>query len=514
MGTPRRGRAGRNVHDRTGGQIRRFAYHLHVCGVDDRIAAGEVPAQTPPRPTGQERNLVATMWDWGATPEEFVHDEVVSDKRNPRVNANGPVYGVASGSDGLTWVDPLENKAYQVQLPTNNPRLTSPLGSQVSVASLYMGGDIYWHNPAYPHNPMMDGKGRVWITATIRDPDTTPDFCKPESGNKFAQYFAAPRSSKQPEVFDPQTQKIEMIDTCFSTHHLEFDNQDTIAFSNLGGGDVVGWVDTRVFDKTHDAQAAQGWCPAVLDTNGDGKISKGWTEPNEAIDPKRDHRVPISWYGNAVNPVDGSYWGANVGGILRLERGNNPPESCKTERYEAPPNTAYYPHGIDFDSSGVAWVNFPASGDLASFDRRKCKVLNGPTATGQHCPEGWTFYRIPGPMMAGQNRISSDWTYIVWVDRFNTLGVGEDAVITTGTNSDSMYVFSPKTRTWLTLRVPYPLTYYARGNDGRIDDPNAGWKGRGVWSNYGNTNNWHIEGGKGTHSKIVKFQMRPDPLAN
>jgi hypothetical protein len=49
--------------------------------------------------------------------------------------------------------------------------------------------------------------------------------------------------------------------------------------------------------------------------------------------------------------------------------------------------------------------------------------------------------------------------------------------------------------------------------DGRIDDPDAGWKGRGVWANYGTNFNWHTEGGKGTTSKMVKFQMRPNPLA-
>ena len=30
----------------------------------DRIAAGEYPKQAPPRPTGVERNLVISMWDW------------------------------------------------------------------------------------------------------------------------------------------------------------------------------------------------------------------------------------------------------------------------------------------------------------------------------------------------------------------------------------------------------------------------------------------------------------------
>ena len=65
----------------------------------------------------------------------------------------------------------------------------------------------------------------------------------------------------------------------------------------------------------------------------------------------------------------------------------------------------------------------------------------------------------------------------------------------------------------LTLRVPYPLGFYSRGVDGRIDDPDAGWKGRGLWANYGTNFLWHIEGGKGTTSKMVKFQIRPDPLA-
>ena len=70
-----------------------------------------------------------------------------------------------------------------------------------------------------------------------------------------------------------------------------------------------------------------------------------------------------------------------------------------------------------------------------------------------------------------------------------------------------------KTGRWTQLRVPYPLGFYTRGLDGRIDDPNAGWKGRGLWANYGTNFLWHIEGGKGTTSKMVKFQVRPDPLA-
>lgn len=63
------------------------------------------------------------------------------------------------------------------------------------------------------------------------------------------------------------------------------------------------------------------------------------------------------------------------------------------------------------------------------------------------------------------------------------------------------------------LRVPYPVGFFTRGLDGRIDDPEAGWKGRGLWANNATNTAWHVEGGKGTRGAVVHFQLRPDPLA-
>jgi hypothetical protein len=48
--------------------------------------------------------------------------------------------------------------------------------------------------------------------------------------------------------------------------------------------------------------------------------------------------------------------------------------------------------------------------------------------------------------------------------------------------------------------------------DGRIDDPNGGWKGRGLYADYGPNAVWHTEGGKARAARS-KFQLRPDPLA-
>jgi hypothetical protein len=64
------------------------------------------------------------------------------------------------------------------------------------------------------------------------------------------------------------------------------------------------------------------------------------------------------------------------------------------------------------------------------------------------------------------------------------------------------------------LRVPYLMGFYTRSVGARIDDPDGGWKGRGMWTSYQEVPLWHIESGEGTFGKVAKFQARPDPLAH
>src|ERR1019366_9584347 len=119
-----------------------------------------------------------------------------------------------------------------------------------------------------------------------------------------------------------------------------------------------------------------------------------------------------------------------------------------------------------------------------------------------------------GPTLNGTDGVSADFLYYNWVDQFDTLGLGKNTPIATGSGSDSLLVWDPKTSHWIILRVPYPLGFYSRGVDGRIDDSKTEWKGRGLWATYGPIPNWHIEGGKGTTPILIHFQIRPNPLAN
>src|SRR5262249_51479114 len=75
----------------------------------DRIAAGELPFAKPERPQGIERNVVVTMWDWGH-PTSYLHDAVSTDRRNPRLNANGSIYG--SPEDSTEQMPILDQKTF------------------------------------------------------------------------------------------------------------------------------------------------------------------------------------------------------------------------------------------------------------------------------------------------------------------------------------------------------------------------------------------------------------------
>ena len=363
---------------------------------------------------------------------------------------------------------------------------------------------------------MFDEQGRMWITSAVRPPEN-PDFCKAGSDHPSAKLFPIERAGRHLAMWDPKTQKLTHISTCFGTHHLMFAEDANNTLWTSGGGQVVGWLNRKMFEETGDEAKSQGWTALILDTNGNGRRDE-YVEPDQPLDPAKDRRFGGAFYAVAPAP-DGSVWGTQLGfpgAVIRLNPGSNPPATALAEVYEPPfndPKTpGFSPRGGDVDRDGVYWTAL-ASGHLASFDRRKCKgPLNGPKATGQHCPEGWTLYAEPLPQMKGvTDPGSAEGSYYTWVDQFDTLGLGRNVPINTGNASEALLAL--KDGKWVVIRVPYPLGFYTKWMDGRIDDPKGGWKGRGLWATVSTRAPFHMEGGKGTTSKVVKVQLRPDPLA-
>ena len=215
-------------------------------------------------------------------------------------------------------------------------------------------------------------------------------------------------------------------------------------------------------------------------------------------------------------------WGSVLGmpgALVRFVPGAHPPATALSEYYEVPwnnpkaPVQGFAPRGMDVDSNGVVWTVL-SSGQLASFDRRKCKgPLNGPTATGQHCPEGWTLYALPGPNYKGAvDSGSADSAYYDFVDRFDMLGVGKDIPLATGNLSEA----SAGAGRRQVPDVPRALSdgvlckghgWPDRQSEGRLE-------GEGDLDDLSrHARRSTSKAARGRRASWLKFQVRPDPLS-
>jgi hypothetical protein len=450
-----------------------------------RIDGGEVPPM-PPRPTGVERNIVVTQWQWGEW-NGYFHDEISTDKRNPTLYPNGKVYGLDIGRDLLWVLDPKANSVASFKVPVRQPGFDKE--------EAFHSWSVY-HRIASPHNPMMDDKGRVWITQVIRDEDDAHypkwgDGVRVYEGGKEppkAEEGAAPDASQNAEAggrhhrqlsyFDTKTEKFVTVDTAYGTHHLQFDQQGRIWTSIDSVG--LGMFDPSKFDPEHPDTEAQAQKLFI-------KVSPTTGKP-----------VSGGGYGIAVNPADGTVWRAmpSAGGPGNKLNEFDP----KTNTFKDYPLPApgRGPRGVDASTDGIIWFA-TGSGHLGRLDPHT---------------EKFTYWPMPGPKLKGTGDETgpADFAYYIWVDQFDVLGLGKNTPIVTGTNSDSLLAFNPATEKWTIIRMPYPLGFFSRGMDGRVDDPNTGWKGRGLWANYSMDPTRFIE--KTRMPYINHIQLRPDPLAH
>ena len=407
------GQAGENMVTAAAGQLGGSPFK-YLADWTERVAKGELPDAKPTRPQGVERNIVITLRDWH-NGKQYLHDLIASDRRYPTVNAYGPLYGQCEHAcDDMPILDPVKNVATNFVLPTT-PDMPLALGPgnagsiKILGPSAYWGEENIWNSRANNHNSMFDRKGRLWLAATGHVPDN-PAFCKKGSSHPSAVEFPLDRTNRRVTMYDPKTGKYTAYQTCFGSHHLQFgyDANETLWMSTGGGGGNVGWINTKMLDETGDIEKSQGWTALVLDTNGNGQRDE-YAEPNQPLDPAKDKRIGATFYAVMPSPVDGSIWGTlrgNPGAVVRIDPGPNPHRAL-AEIYNVP-LPGFGVRGGDIDKQGRAVVSL-ASGHMGIFDRRKCKgPLNGPKATGDHCPEGWTFHQYPGPGFKGIGENSAE----------------------------------------------------------------------------------------------------------
>lgn len=495
----------------------------------DKIAKGAVPATKPARPSGVERNVVLTVIGWGDSVQ--LHDQTSSDRLAPTTNAGGPIYGISTSEGLLYMMNPKTTETTSIPIP---------------------GVDGSEHAPQTGiHASEMDDKGRLWIASVGVTEQPEPTWCS-DGSTPSSKYFPLHGSLYKTAVplpyYDPKTKKVTNLAVCAGGNHGHFDFGPDKNFFLTHDTNVIPWINTRIWDQTGDLKKAFQWCPMVLDTSGDGRIDPNranWVEPPlDALagvgeyrggasaaqmeqlnrikpQPGKDLRINRYLYGLGVDPNGGVWAAAYVpyvpSGVVYLRPGAHPPETCITEYYEPPMKNGEYvafgARGVGSDLQGRAWVAF-SSGHIGVFDRRKCTVVNGPTATGQQCPEGWTIYDLPVPKV-GSTPDTSDMAYSQWPDHSNVMGLGKDAHFLPLVNSDSIVALPDGSTKFVTFRVPYPMGFYTRGLDFRMESAGADWKGRTFSATEASSVPGHQEGGvESPGAQEYIFQIRPDPLAH
>ena len=103
---------------------------------------------------------------------------------------------------------PKEHSTFALDIPTRCRGLGAVALPGAGFPSLHWGNEHLWanppNNPADPHNPMIDSKGRVWTTSKIRE-NEQPTWCNAELGNKFADWFPLHANGRQASSTIPKT---------------------------------------------------------------------------------------------------------------------------------------------------------------------------------------------------------------------------------------------------------------------------------------------------------------------
>ena len=158
---------------------------------------------------------MVTTWDWG-DPKKYLHDLIASDRRDPTVNAYGPLFGSPEYStDVLPILDPKTHTVTNFKAPVRDADTPEGLGPGHAAMAKPLGPSPYWgeeklcDTKVNNHNAMFDQKGRVWLAAAVRGPKN-PDFCKKGSDHPSAKLFPLEQTHRALAMLDPKTTEVHL----------------------------------------------------------------------------------------------------------------------------------------------------------------------------------------------------------------------------------------------------------------------------------------------------------------
>lgn len=255
--------------------------------------------------------------------------------------------------------------------------------------------------------------------------------------------------------FDPEAETWDIVDMKegINPHTLRFDQQGRLWYT-ISATNHVGMFDPETreqgfirLDFPDLKTRLMTWFSPFAIANAD------WLGLEDRSAEMDGVSMPVP-YGIDINPLDGSVWVSQLymDTIVRID-----PETFEITTIETPFIT---PRRLRFDSKGNLWVPSYAEGSIHRFDTTEMAWKES--------------YVIP------VEPLGSEVPYAVFVDQRT------DHVWITGTQSDSIIRFEPRTENWTIYPLPTRVTY-TRELD--MD------KARNLWTSHSSSPAWHVEGG-------------------
>ena len=190
-------------------------------------------------------------------------------------------------------------------------------------------------------------------------------------------------------------------------------------------------------------------------------------------------RLGQVFYAVMPSPIDGSVWGTirYSPAIVRIAPGSN---SCWKPRFRKSIRSrcrALASAAATSTSKGVVWASL-ASGQHRQLRPQQVQRSAQRTERDRRpLPRGLVVLQVSGPGLRGHRRQQRGVRATTAGSTSTTpFGMGKDVPVSTANLMDGLVALG-KDGKMVSLRVPYPMGFYAKGLDGRIDDPNAGLEG-------------------------------------
>ena len=166
-------------------------------------------------------------------------------------------------------LDPARNTPSKIPVSPRDPKNAGRAKSH-SQPSPYWGREAIWTSRIDIHNPMIDGQGRVWMTARVRAPQNRHSASR-GSSHPSAKMFPIDSAARQAAV-RPEDEKADA--DRYVLRHAPSGCSPKSATHTLVRRlrqPVSGLDQHEAFDESGDEMKSQGWTPLILDTNGNGR---------------------------------------------------------------------------------------------------------------------------------------------------------------------------------------------------------------------------------------------------